>query len=67
MPTRMFHVSLTQPTSGSTSNPGIAHSDATENPVARALGGIASDSDVINPGPMIDNDATIKQLTPTAT
>ena len=56
-----------QPMIGSTSRPGITHSDATEKPVARARGGMASDSATRMPGPSIASDAEITQLNATAT
>src|SRR3954447_8158794 len=52
---------------GSTIKPGITQSDATENPVARARGGIANDKATRIPGPKIASDAEIAQCTPTAT
>ena len=52
---------------GSTTSPGITHSEATENPVARARGGMASDRATRMPGPSIASDAEITQLTATAT
>src|SRR3954451_14297105 len=52
---------------GSTIRPGMTQSDATENPVARARGGIANDSATRIPGPSIASDAEIAQFTPTAT
>src|SRR3954452_7943107 len=51
---------------GSTIRPGMTQSDATENPVARARGGIANDSATRIPGPSIASDAEITQFTPTA-
>ena len=56
MPQRMPTCPVIQPISGSTSRPGITHSDATENPVARARGGIASESATRMPGPSIASD-----------
>ena len=67
IPTRIVQVSAIQPMSGRTSRPGMTHSEATENPVARARGGMASDSAARMPGPMIASAAEITQLMATAT
>ena len=48
---------------GSTIRPGMTHSEATENPVARARGGMASERATRMPGPSIASDAEITQLT----
>jgi hypothetical protein len=66
MPTRMLNLSEIQPMNGSTAKPGIIHNEATENPVARARGGIAKDSPAKVAGPSMASDAEIKQLTATA-
>ena len=50
IPRRMPTLSLTQPISGSSARPGMAHQDAMENPTALARAGIASDSDRQNAG-----------------
>ena len=47
---------------GRTIRPGITQSEATENPVARARGGIASDKATSMPGPRIASDAEITQV-----
>ena len=44
----MFQLSGDPSDQGNTSSPGMTQSEATEKPVARALGGIASDSAVKN-------------------
>ena len=66
MPTRILNLSAIQPMKGNTAKPGIIHNEATENPVARARGGIAKDSPAKVAGPSIASDAEIKQLTATA-
>ncbi len=45
----------------------MTHSEPTENPVARARGGIASERAASMPGPMIASEAEITQLRATAT
>ena len=67
MPTRMPRWPEIHPISGRMSSPGITHSDATENPVARALAGMARDSATRMLGPSTANDAEIRQLIATAT
>ena len=67
MPIRTSQVSAIQPISGSTTSPGMIHSDATEKPVARARAGIASERAARIPGAIIANDAEIAQLSATAT
>ena len=64
---RIVHVSATQPISGSTRRPGIAHSEAIEKPVARARAGIASDSVARMPGAMTARAAEMMQFSATAT
>jgi len=63
MPTRMLNLSDIQPMNGSTAKPGMIHKDATENPVARARGGIANERPANVAGPIIASDAEIKQFT----
>ena len=66
IPTSMLQLSATHPIIGSTARPGITHSDPIAKPVARALGGIASESAASTPGPMIARAAEITQLSATA-
>ena len=63
MPRRMFQLSPIHPTKGNASSPGMAQSEAIEKPVARALGGIASDSAVNKPGTMTAKEAEIRHAT----
>ncbi len=56
MPDADADVSAIQPMNGSTSRPGMTHSDATEKPVARARGGIASERATKMPGPRIASE-----------
>ncbi len=67
MPISIDQLSAIQPITGSTNSPGMTHSDPMAKPVARARGGIASDSAASTPGPMIANEAEITQLSATAT
>ena len=67
IPIRIVHSSAIHPTSGRISSPGMIHSDATENPVARARGGIANDNTVRIPGATTASSAEIAQLRTTAT
>ena len=66
MPQRIPTCPEIQPMIGSTISPGMTHSEATEKPVARARGGIASESATRMPGPSIASDAEITLLTATA-
>ena len=66
MPISIDQLSAIQPITGSTNNPGITHNEPMAKPVARARGGIASESAASTPGPMIANDAEITQLSATA-
>ena len=67
IPIRIVHWSAIHPTSGRISRPGMTHSDATEKPVARARGGIASDKTARMPGATTASSAEIAQLRTTAT
>src|SRR5215204_3731683 len=66
MPMRMPALFEIQPMSGSTSNPGMTHSDATEKPVARARAGIARAKATRMPGQMAAPTAVMRQLNTTA-
>ena len=67
MPTRIENASATAPMIGRTSSPGITHSEAIENPVARARAGIASDSVASTPGVNAASVAEMTQFRATAT
>jgi hypothetical protein len=67
MPQRMPTWPLIQPMSGRMSKPGMTHSEATENPVARARDGMASERATRMPGPTTASVPEMTQLSATAT
>ncbi len=67
IPMRIVQVSAIHPISGRISRPGMTHSEAIENPVARARAGMASDSVARMAGARIASITFTTQLRATAT
>jgi hypothetical protein len=67
MPMWMLALSAIHPMSGSRARPGMAHHDATENPTARALAGIASDRIARIPGSRMASVEVSRMLATIAT
>ena len=67
IPMRIVHVSAIHPISGRINRPGMTHSEAMENPVARARAGIASDSVARMAGASTASSTLTTQFRATAT